>query len=321
MDGVARDRTAAARADTGSRDPDAARSASPTEPWLSRLWCGLRRRLWVEDTEVAARRRCRACLGMPFAGIAGVAWGVFAGPSLVGGAPFWAVVGAASFTLFMYVQQRLIAPVGSIVNRRWPWAGGFAGLAWETLAVGALFFAATRGLGAPLVPAVGTALGLGAAYVMVIEYLLCGSAGSDLSMLLQGAAAGSGARPGDDFSYAESLARRGRVSEAVELYRAAILRDGRRLTPYLRLSALWMNRRQPERAVVVLREAVEQADLDEGEHAFVARRIYETCAARLGDPSLARSDLERLVAARPKSEHATWARWRLRELRDPAERP
>ncbi|KPJ80095.1 MAG: hypothetical protein AMS19_09915 [Gemmatimonas sp. SG8_23] len=254
-------------------------------------------------------------LGMPFGAIAGIVWGVFASADLVGGTLFWAAVGAFSFVLFMDVQLRLIGPIGRIVNRLFPSAGGLAGLAWEALAVGVVFFLVTSVLGAPLVPAVGTALGLGAGYVALMEYLLCGSAGSDLSKLVHGAGAFSAGRTRDTLSHAEALAQRGQVDEAAALLLESIGREPGRATPYLRLSALRMQEEEYDQAVELLRAALDRARLGDEEEAFVVRRIYETCAGPLADPARATKDLEWLVERQRNSAHATWARWRLREIR------
>jgi hypothetical protein len=282
---------------------------------LARIRARLSRRLWAVDEEFGARQRLRLMVGMPFAAIAGLAWGVFAAPSLVGGVPFWAAVGSASFSLFMYVQQRLIGPVGRLVDHLLPRAGGLAGLAWEGLSVGALLLLLTRGLGAPLVPAVGTALGLGAFYLVVSEYLIHGGAGSHLALLFQGGASGSGRRGREGFSYAESLVMRGRVDEAIEVYRDAIARDPKRVAPYLRLSALRVGEGAFEEGVRVLRAARDRARLGREEEAVVVRRIHAICERHLGAPEHAREDLEWLVERQRMSEQAAWARRELRALR------
>jgi hypothetical protein len=70
-----------------------------------------------------------------------------------------------------------------------------------------------------------------------------------------------------------------------------------------------------EQAVRVLRHARTDARLDEEGAAAVVRSIYLLCSRRLGEASLAREDLEWLIDRHRSSEHATWARWRLREIR------
>jgi hypothetical protein len=303
----------------GSLTPDGGLAASAEverrQPGaVARLWSALRRRLWVVDTELAARQRLRLLVGIPFTTIAGIAWGAFAAPVLDGNVVFWAAIGATSLSLFLYVQQRLIGPIGMLVNRRWPQAGGMAGFAWESMTVGALLLFVTRVLGAPLVPAVGTALGFGAFYVLFTEYLIHGG-GDHLGMLLQGGAAGSGARRRDGFSYAESLVVRGRIDEAAEVYRDAIDDDPRWTTPYLQLSALWVKAGEPERACSVLREAWRHARLGEEDAGYVIRRLYSISTDAFGRPEEAQPEMVDFVERYPRSEHATWARWRLREMR------
>jgi hypothetical protein len=278
---------------------------------LARLRSGLGRRLWAVDPELGARQRLRLLVGMPFAAIAGLAWGAFAAPSLVGGVPFWAAVGSASFSLFMYVQQRLIGPVGRLVDRLLPRAGGLAGLAWEGLSVGALLLLLTRGLGAPMVPAVGTALGLGAFYVVVTEYLIYGSAGSHLAVLFQGTSGGSSRRGRQGFSYAESLVMQGRVDEAIAWYRDAIARDPGRGAAYLRLSGLYAGEGAVDEAIGVLRAARTRARLTRDEAAAVVRRVHALHERHLGDPQGAREDLEWLLRRQPEGGHAAWARGEL----------
>lgn len=270
------------------------------------------------DAELASRQRLRLLVGIPFATIAGIAWGAFAAPALVGGAVFWSAVGATSLPLFLYVQQRLIGPIGMLVNQRWPQAGGLAGLAWESVTVASLVLFVTKVLGAPLVPAVGTALAFGALYVLFTEYLIHGG-GDHLGMLLQGGAAGSGTRRRGGFSYAESLVARGRVDEAVAVYRDAIHEDHRWVTPYFRLSALWTSQGELEQAVAVLREAWAYGRLGEEDAALVIRRLYAITAEALGTPERAEPELVEFVDRHPRSAHATWARWRLKEMRLPQE--
>lgn len=303
------------RSNTPDEDASAGTEVVGRQPGsLARLWGALRRRLWVVDSELAARQRLRLLVGIPFATIAGIAWGAFAAPALAGSALFWSAVGASSLSLFLYVQQRLIGPIAMLVNQRWPQAGGLAGLAWESLTVAALILFVTNVLGAPLVPAAGTALAFGALYVLFTEYLIHGGV-AHLGMLLQGGAAGSGARPRDGFSYAESLVVRGRVDEAVVVYRDAIYNDRRWAAPYLRLSALWASQAEPERAATVLREAWMYARLGEEDAAHVIRRLYSISTDALGTPEAAEPELVEFVERYPRSAHATWARWRLREMR------
>ncbi len=287
--------------------------ASPPEGLASRLRRLLGHRFWSVDAELGARQRLRLLVGIPFAAIAGLAWGAFAAPSLVGGPLLWPLVGAASFSMFMYVQQRLIGPIGRVVGQLWPRLGGVAGLVWEVVAVGGIFFLLTSVLGAPLVPAVGTALGLGAFYVVLTEFMMFGAGGSGVALLLHGGSAASGSRR-EGFSYAESLVARGRTAEAIEIYLDAIARRPRSLEPYLRLSALRVREREYEEALRVLREARRIARLSAEEEAVVARRVHSICSRHLGRAALARPELEWLIERQRRSEHATWARWRLREI-------
>jgi hypothetical protein len=76
-----------------------------------------------------------------------------------------------------------------------------------------------------------------------------------------------------------------------------------------------MQEEEYDQAVELLRAALDRARLGDDEEAFLVRRIYETCAGPLADPARAAKDLEWLVERQRNSAHATWARWRLREIR------
>ena len=307
----------------GFDDPDLRRAeeAVATDAgrgWLARLWDRLRHPIWIEGRNYKARRRCRAMIAMPFAGIAGLAWGVLAAPSLAGSVALWGPLGAFAFIFFIYLEQRMLPPLAEVVTRAFPAFGAIAGLAWETLVVGALFFMLTSVIGAPLVPAVGTALGLGAFYAVAMEYVLCGSAASDVALLLQGGAAGSGARLRNPLSHADTLLHRGRRDEAIAIYHDAIDYDSRDPKPYIRLSRVYEGEGQYETMLDVLRLALRRAELAPDQEAFVVRRIYEISASKFEDPALAAEELEHLIERQRRTEHATWARWRLKEIREKA---
>ena len=149
------------------------------------------RPLWPEGTEYRTRRRCRALIALPFAALAGLTWGVLAAPALEGGSGlFWGVFGAFSFAFATYVEQRLVPGIWTLGEALRNGMGGVAVTASEVGVIGGLFYLLTSVLGAPVVPAVATALGVGAAYAVLVEYVVCGSAASGIARLVQGTTSG-----------------------------------------------------------------------------------------------------------------------------------
>lgn len=281
---------------------------------LTRLKGLALRPLWTEEAARRDRRRCRALVATPFAALGGLAWGVFAAPVMGVGTPLlWGALGAFTLPFFFYLEQRLIPPLARLTARLTGVSGGITALGWDAALVGGLVYLLTSVLGAPLVPAAGTALGIGAFYAFVMEYVICGSAASDVATLIRGPAlVASRRRPG--LSGAEALERRGDHEAAIRIYEDALADDPREASTYVRLARALAGAGTPDEAVVVLRRGFVRAALTPDQEAFFVRQIHELCSRRLGDPARSADDLELLLERQPEGRHAEWARRALAEI-------
>jgi len=284
---------------------------------LTRLKTMALRRLWTEDPGARARRRCRTLTAAPFAALAGLTWGVFSAAQLAtGSALFWGVLGGVALPVLMYVEQRLAPFLFELAHRRWgAGKGGLVGASIETAVVAGFLYWITRIVGAPTVPQMGTALGIGAFYAFIMEYIVCGPAAAHATALLQGTSTVAGARH-DGGSRADALAARGDHPAAIAAYEASLERRPRDPSLYTRLANILVAAGEAERAVEVLRRGFRKADLSENEEAFVVRRIVEICETNLGSLALAEVDLHELLERQPDSPHAAWVHGLL-DLLDP----
>ena len=242
---------------------------------------------------------------MPFVLLGGLIWGAFAAPTMGEGSPlFWSIIGATGFGTFFYVEQRLVPVVAEIANR--VGLGALAALVWEVGVVGGLVYVLTSVLGAPLVPAVTLAIGVGVIYSLATEYLVLGSAADHMTILLGLGRGWSGARQ-SDYSYAEALEKRGDLEGASEIYKEAIWTNRRDPVPYLRLARVQARTGCHEQAIHVLREALGTARFSAQEEALAVREIHEISSTQLGDSRLAAPDLARYLERNPRGVHREWA--------------
>lgn len=273
------------------------------------------RPLWTETDDHKSRRRLQLLLTMPFVLLAGLTWGWFSAPGMgEGSGLFWSVLGSAGFGLFFYLEQRLVPAVASLADRIG--LGAVAALVWEVGVVGGLIYLLTSVLGAPVIPAVALAIGVGAVYSLGAEYLLLGS-GADHAANLLGLGQGWSGPRGSDHSYPESLAKRGDLAGAAAIYKEAIWTNRRDPLPYLRLASIRTRMGAHEEAIDILRTALQVARLSAQEQARVVRQIHEIYSTQLGDAARAAPDLARYLEREPEGEHGDWAR---RELADIKER-
>lgn len=275
--------------------------------------------LWGETRELRARVRCRLALTVPFAVLGGFTWGFFSAPQLgITERLPWSLVGAAGFGLFMYLEQRLFPLVRTLARRLG--ADVAAPLIWEGLVVGGLFFLLTDVMGAPVVPAVTTAVGLGAAYAWSMEFVLCGEGAGRVMSFLSGTTRGAGPRR-PDHSYADSLAARGEIEAAIETHWQSIERDPGDVVPYLRIARLLHREKGRSRdAASVLRRAVRDAEVDERQDAFLVRSLYEACHDSDRGARSAAPDLARYLERRPDGAAADWARRELADIKEELQR-
>jgi tetratricopeptide (TPR) repeat protein len=253
-------------------------------------------------------------LTMPFMLLAGLTWGFFSAPSMGDGSVlFWSALGAGGFGFFFYLEQRLIPAIASFADRF-----GLAGpavLAWEAVVVGGLLFLFNRVLGAPVIPAVATAIGVGAVYSLSMEYLLLGSGADHVANLL-GLGRGWSPPRKSDHSYPDALARRGDLQGAEKAYREAIWNDPRDPLPYSRLAGVRVSMGLPEEAIEVLREGLKAARFDTNQEARFVRQIHEIFARQLDNGARAAPDLARYLERDPEGEHAEWARGELAYIKE-----
>jgi tetratricopeptide (TPR) repeat protein len=282
---------------------------------LARLKSLALRPLWSESDEYRARRRCRTILATPFAALAGLAWGVLSASDIGVGSQFlWGSLGAFSFAFLMYLEQRLVPAMAALGSRIRAGAGGLAAMLWEGVVVGGITLFLTRVFEAPLVPGVGAALAVGAFYAVVMEYVICGSAASDVAAALHGR---TSATPfPEQFSEAEALVGRGRYEEAAGLYRRALEASPRDGVPYTRLARVRLRQGRHQEAIDALRTAQRKADLTLEQDVFFTRQIHEIAATKLSDPAQAVDDIHSLIERCPEGPHLNWAHRTLAEIRD-----
>ena len=272
------------------------------------------RPLWKEGHVQKTRRRAQLLLSMPFVLMGGLIWGWFASPDLAEGSRLlWSVLGASGFGIFFYLEQRLLPLVATMADRIG--LGPLAALAWEVGVVGGLMFLFTSVLGAPAVPAVALAIGVGVLYSLSMEYLVFGS-GADHMLNFLGLGRGwSGAR-GSDYSLAEALEKRGDLDGATEIYKEAIRIDRRHPTAYLRLARIRTREGLHKEAIDVLRTALGVARFSPQGEALAVREIHEISSQRLGNSARAAPDLVRYLEREPEGENGAWARRELAYIKE-----
>ena len=242
---------------------------------------------------------------MPFVLLAGLTWGFFSAPAIGDGSVlFWSALGASGFGFFFYLEQRLVPAIATLADRI-----GLAGpavLAWETGVVGGLFFLLTRVLGAPVIPAVTTAFGVGALYSFTMEYVLLGS-GADHAANLLGMGRGWSRPRKSDHSQPDALAKQGDLHGAAKGYQDAIRADRRDPVPYSRLANVRIRMGLPAEAIEVLRNGLQRARFEVHQEARFVRQIHEISSQQLGDAARAAPDLARFLERESEGKHAEWA--------------
>ena len=272
------------------------------------------RPLWTESAAHKTRRRIQILLSMPFVLLAGLTWGWFAAPAIGDGSGlFWSVMGAASFGLLFYLEQRLLPLVAAIADRIG--MGALAALVWEVGVVGGLMFLFTSVLGAPVVPAVALAFGVGVLYSLGMEHVVFGSGAEQMTNLLGLGRGWSGPRR-LDYSHAEALEKRGDLEGAVEIYKEAIWTNRRDPLAYVQLASLRNRMGLHEEAIDILRRALGVARFSSLGEALAVREIHEIFSTRLGDSARAAPDLARYLERQPEGQHGDWARRELAYIKE-----
>jgi hypothetical protein len=272
------------------------------------------RPLWTETAAYKTRRHIQILLSMPFVLLAGVTWGWFAAPAIgEGSGLFWSGMGAAGFGLLFYLEQKLLPFVAAIADRIG--LGALAALVWEVGVVGGLMFLFTSVLGAPVVPAVALAFGVGVLYSLGMEHVVFGSGAEQVTNLLGLGRGWSGPRR-PDYSHAEALEKQGDLEGAVEIYKEAIWTNRRDPLAYVQLASLRNRMGLHEEAIDILRRALVVARFSSLGEALAVREIHEIFSTRLGDSAKAAPDLARYLERQPEGEHGEWARRELAYIRE-----
>jgi len=272
------------------------------------------RPLWTETAVHRARRHIQLLLSMPFVLLGGMTWGWFASPDIADGSRLlWSVLGASGFGIFFYIEQRMLPAVAGLADRIG--LGGLAALALEIGLVSGLMFLFTSVLGAPVVPAVALAIGVGVLYSLTMEYLVFGS-GADHMVNLLGLGRGWSGAKGSDFSHAEALEKRGDIDGATKIYKEAIRMNQRDPRPYLRLAGIRTRAGLHKEAIDALRRALSVARFSPQGEALAVREIHEISLTGLGDSARAAPDLVRYLERRPEGEHGEWARRELAYIKE-----
>ena len=166
-----------------------------------------------------------------------------------------------------------------------------------------------------MIPAVTTAIGVGAVYSLTMEYLLLGS-GADHAANLLGLGRGWSPPRKSDYSYPDALAKQGDLRGAAKAYQEAIWGDRRDPLPYSRLATIRVSMGLPEEAIAVLRKGLTDARFDTHQEARFVRQIHEISASKLNDAARAAPDLARYLERDPEGEHTEWAHRALSHIKE-----
>lgn len=119
-----------------------------------------------------------------------------------------------------------------------------------------------------------------------------------------------------EYSFAESLAARGRYEEAVEAYEVAISEFPEDPEPYVRIARLLRDKTaEYEDAVHWFKRARGDSAISKGQELVVTQEIIEIYRSKLGTPSRAIPELARIVDRFPDERAAAWAREEMTRLR------
>ena len=288
-----------------------------SSPKLSRALRILSRPLWQEDEGARRERTCRLILSIPFAVIAGGAYGVLMNRAVGGGMVPGALLGSMAFVLFFHLQSRL-TPVLQHFMEKWG-AGAFADLAemvLDGLAGGLVALVVVDLMGAPVITTVATVTALGAGYAILLGALLCGRGIDQVLGHLLGAP-GGGATRRTEYSYAAAMTHQGNPKGAAEVYNRMISEAPMESAAYFHLAKLFTDKLdEPREAIRTLSLARERARLTEEEEILVYRRIIDLWRFRLGEERRAAPELARLVERFGAREVGVWAKRELEEIKD-----
>jgi hypothetical protein len=120
-----------------------------------------------------------------------------------------------------------------------------------------------------------------------------------------------------EYSYADSLAARGRYEEAVTAYEVGISEFPDDPEPYLRIARLKRDKLgEFEEAVFWFKRARKDSDISAGQELLATQEVIEVYRDRLGSPTRAIPELARLIDRFPDDQVADWARGEMAKLKE-----
>ena len=120
-----------------------------------------------------------------------------------------------------------------------------------------------------------------------------------------------------EYSYAESLAARGRYEEAATAYEVAVSEYPEDPEPYIRIARLKRDKlNQYDDAVFWFKRARKDSDISGGQELLVTQEMIEIYRDKLGTPTRAIPELARIIDRFPGDQVADWARTEMARLRE-----
>jgi len=120
-----------------------------------------------------------------------------------------------------------------------------------------------------------------------------------------------------EYSYAESLAARGRYEEAVTAYEVAVSKFPEDPEPYLRIARMKRDKlAEFEEAVFWFKRARKDSQSSRGQELLATQEIVEIYHKKLGAPTRAIPELARIIDRFPDDPVADWAREELARLKE-----
>ena len=120
-----------------------------------------------------------------------------------------------------------------------------------------------------------------------------------------------------EYSYAESLAARGRYEEATVAYEAAVSEFPEDPEPYLRIARLYRDKLDSfEQAVFWFKRARNDSAISKGQELLATQEIVEIYRDKLNSPKRAIPELARILDRFPEHQSADWARGELERLKE-----
>lgn len=159
---------------------------------------------------------------------------------------------------------------------------------------------------------VGAALGF--TIVFFVSRMMVEKAGDLAGTIYSPSGRTTPSRP--EYSYAASLAARGRIQDAIAAYEEACADNPEDPEPRLRIARLLRDElHRYEEAVTWFRRARDTLGAGPGDATLATREIFEICTSKLGAPLTAAPDLARLAERLAGTPSGDWARRELEAVR------